>query len=94
MSVITSGQSYDHTSMVLVPVIAAFDTQGHIKPLYVRLNKEPCRISACWVGKSHSGIMTFHCKLMDGNYEKTLLLTFYPAEQIWGVSEKLFPGNV
>ena len=47
MSVITSSHSYDHTSMVLVPVIAAFDTQGHIKPLYVRLNKEPYRISAC-----------------------------------------------
>lgn len=90
MSVIASYHSYDHTSMVFVSVIASFDTQGHIVPLYVRLDKESYRISSCWASKCHSGIVEFHCKLIDGNYEKPLLLTYYPAEQVWGVPGCIF----
>ena len=34
---IVSYTSYDYKSMKVVPVIASFDTEGHIKPLYVRI---------------------------------------------------------
>ena len=45
MSQILSSNSHDYLPMQIVPVIASFNDDGQIKPLYVGINGERYKVS-------------------------------------------------
>lgn len=77
--------SYDYAPVDLVPVIASFDADGHIKPLYVRINGESFKIHSSWMKPSFSGTNVYHCKVIDHNCLKPLCITYHQAECTWTV---------
>lgn len=85
MSEIISYTSHDYTPITAVPVIASFDSCGHIAPLYVRISGQTYKIHSYWTNSRFRGQMEFHCKIVDNDMEKTLLLTYYKAEDVWGL---------
>ena len=85
MSAFISYTSFDGTVTAVIPVIASFDSKGHISPLYVRLGRSSYRISDYFVNSRYSGITEFRCKVRDGDTEKPLQLTYYSAENMWTV---------
>lgn len=69
-----------------VPVIASFDTQGRITPLYVRLHGEAHRILSYWVrNPQFLNVVDYSCKIEDNGFEKPLLLRYYYTESTWVV---------
>lgn len=46
MSQIVSYNSFDYKPIHTVPVIVSFDSQGHIAPLWVRINGQPYKVES------------------------------------------------
>ena len=82
---IVSYTSYDYKSMKVVPVIAYFDTEGHIKPLYVRIESNSYKIHSYWVKSCFVNVSEFHCQVLDGDILRPLVLSYYQSEGIWGI---------
>ena len=75
--------SFDFTNCTVVPVIASFDTTGHICPLYVRIEGISYKIQSYYVQSGYSHITEFRCKIIDGEIEKPIALSYYSAEGMW-----------
>lgn len=80
-----SNTSYDHTNIDIVSVIASFDTDGHIKPLYVRINEDSLKVHSSWLRPSFQNLMEFQCKVIDNNCLKPLILTYHKVENVWTI---------
>lgn len=87
MSPIVSYTSYDFNNATLVPVIASFDSEGHIMPLYVRINGESFKIRSAWQKPSFGSTSVFQCQIEDNGTIKPLLLTFHQRENVWAMSK-------
>lgn len=85
MTAHASYQSYDHSPIMIVPVISSFDTEGHVKPLYVRINGVSLKIHSFWLKPSFSGTIEFNCKVIDHGCLKPLALTFHKMEGVWSI---------
>lgn len=88
MSSITSYTSFDYLPVTAVPVIASFDSEGHIKPLYVRIGEYSCRVHSFWIKNTFSNITEFNCQIEDNGHLKPVLLTFYQRECVWTIPKK------
>lgn len=80
-----SNKSYDHIKNDIVSVIASFDSEGHIRPLYVRIGEEALKVRSSWLKPSFPGIFEFNCQVIDGEYIKPLILTYHPRESVWTI---------
>lgn len=78
-------RNFAYQSATIVPVIASFDSEGHIKPLYVGINGESYKIESCWASYNFRNIVDFKCKVIDGDYLKPLALTYYREEGMWTI---------
>jgi len=85
LAVIKSYQSFDWKPCTIVPVIASFDTEGHIRPLYVRINNASFRIESYWEKKSYANISEFMCHILDGDCMRAIALTYYHDSQTWTI---------
>lgn len=68
----------------VVPVLATYNTNGQIRPLYVRINGIVYKILTCqrWsTGEMPTDI--FRCTIADHGTKRMIILTFYPQETIW-----------
>lgn len=74
---------YDHLS--IVPVIAAFDCEGHIKPLYIRIGNESFQVHSSSVKSCYSGILEFDCRIIDRRHLRPLILTYFPQDRVWAM---------
>lgn len=72
-----------NTAYNMVPVIASFDSEGHVRPLYVRINEVSLKIYSSYEKPSFHGFMEFQCKVIDNNCLKPLILTYHKRENIW-----------
>lgn len=77
--------SFDYAPVEIVPVIASFDSQGHIAPLYVRINGLSLKVNSFWVSSTYHNIIEFKCKVIDHGYLKPLALTYHLAEGMWTI---------
>lgn len=77
--------SFDHTPNNIVPVIASFDSEGHIAPLYVRIDGLSLKVESYWTSSIFRNVVEFRCKVSDNGHLKPLLLCFYRQEGMWTI---------
>ena len=82
---IVSLNSHDYMPVDIIPVIASFNEEGQIKPLYVGINGERYKVQSYWVRRSFSNQIEFSCKLAFGETLQTLIITYYMNECIWTI---------
>lgn len=82
-------ESFDSSSMTVVPVIASFNTKGKIKPLYVRIGEQSLKIVSCWF-QNEVLVLKFHCKVQLDEYVKDIILIYHPAHFFWTVDSSYF----
>lgn len=85
MSQILSQNSHDYLSMQIIPVIASFNDEGQIKPLYVGINRKQYKVDSYWIRRSFSNQIEFHCRLLIENMLKPIIITYYLHECIWTI---------
>lgn len=85
MTQIVSHNSHDYMPVTIIPVIAAFNENGQIKPLYVGLNGERHKVHSYWVRRSFSNQIEFSCKVILGEIFQTMIITYYMNECIWTI---------
>ena len=85
MNQILSHNSHDYLPIQIVPVIASFNDEGQIRPLYVGINGERYKVESYWVRRSFSNQIEFQCKLIDQDMLKPVVLTYYQNECIWTI---------
>lgn len=89
MSYIFPIDSYAGDPIELVPVIASYDTEGHIKPLYVRINDDRYKVENYWIKYSCGNNIDYNCTLSrDGRIYK-LILTYHIRETAWSIPKYL-----
>lgn len=81
--------SFDKSSMTVVPVIASFDTKGKIKPLYVRIQEKSLRIVSCW-SRQEFLVIKYHCKVELDEYVNDIILIYHPEHSFWTVDSGYF----
>lgn len=87
----TDSQSYtsfDYEPVFMVPVIASFDAEGHIQPLYVRIMGERYKVHSYWVKTRYGDTIEFNCQLEYENRTMPVLLKYYQRESIWTVPKR------
>ncbi|MCI5504277.1 MAG: hypothetical protein SPI87_01430 [Anaerobutyricum sp.] len=77
--------SFDDKQVIMVPVIASFDTDGNILPLYVRIRGNSLKVQSSHIHHVSPNIIEFHCRVIDYNRLKPLALSYYQSEKIWGI---------
>lgn len=85
MSQILSQNSHDYLQMQIVPVIASFNDEGQIKPLYVGIDGERYKVQSYWIRRSFSNQIEFQCKLIVGDTLKIIIITYYLNECVWTI---------
>lgn len=85
MSQILSYNSHDYLSMQIVPVIASFNNEGQIRPLYIGINGERYKVDSYWVRRNFSNQIEYHCKLIIEDSLKSVIITYYLNECIWTI---------
>ena len=88
MSQILSQNSHDYLQMQTVPVIASFNDEGQIKPLYVGIDGERYKVHSYWVRRSFSHQIEFQCKLIVGDSLKIIIITYYLNECVWTIPDR------
>lgn len=83
MTSVTSHTSYDFKPHTIVPVIASFNSEGHVKPLYVRIGGLSLKVHSSWLKPSFGNILEFHCMVIDDNCLKPLILSYHQMESVW-----------
>lgn len=71
-----------------VSVIATFDSEGHVKPLYVRMGDASLKVANSWISSSRFDVIEYQCQVEDGEYLKPLTLTYYVRETVWRTPKK------
>lgn len=68
-----------------VPVIASFDSEGRISPLYIRINGESHKVHSFWQRPSFMNTVEFSCQIEDNGILKSLNLVYRIKECIWAI---------
>ncbi len=85
MGMKVSYTNFDYEPVYTVPVIASFDAEGHIKPLYVRVGEERYKVSSYWVKNRFSHAVEFNCQLQKDDRLIPTLLKYYQQESVWTI---------
>lgn len=75
----------DSPNLQIVSVIAAFDADGNIKPLYVRIGEESLKVYSVSIKHKYNGIIDYRCQVIDGDYLKPIDLTYHAREYLWTI---------
>jgi len=86
MSGYSSSMPFDLAPSDIVPVIASFDKQGKIKPLYVRLGSESYKINDSFCQNEYINTIYFRCHIIDNGYLKPLVLIYYRSCNMWSIN--------
>ena len=90
MSYVFPIDSYGGDPIELVPVIASYDTKGHIKPLYVRIKNEKYRVENYWIKSvNFSNNIDYNVTLSKDNRTYKLILTYHIRETAWSIPKYL-----
>ena len=82
-----SYNSFDLENVIFVPVIVTFDTSGHIRPLYVRLDGSSCKVESCWLKPGFARRYDFMCKIACHDTLVPIVLSYHVDEQVWTIPQ-------
>ncbi len=88
MGATISYTSYDYRPGTIVPVIASFDAEGHIKPLYVRIQGGSYKVASYHIKCRFSNTLEFNCQIETEHGTIPVLLSYHQAEGVW-----MLPGQ-
>lgn len=71
-----------------LPVICSFDSEGNIKPMYIRIGKDAFKVASSYVKESYAHAIVFQCEVFDNGKSKPLRLEYRNREHVW-----LIPKN-
>ena len=78
--------SYDYKPVDIVPVIASFDSDGHIKPLWIRIGTNAYKVDSCWrQNDMNCSIIRYNCKLQDNDFLRPLSICYHQEECVWTI---------
>ena len=80
-----SKTTYDYTDCMIVPVIASFDRDGHVRPLYVGINGESLKVHSCWMKPDYFNCLDLNCKVIYNDCLKPVVLSYHKEEDIWTI---------
>jgi len=89
MSYVFPLESYGGDPIELVPVIASYDGQGHIKPLFVRINDNKYKIESSWIKYGSVNTIDFHATLSMDDRAYVIVLTYHIRECVWTIPKYL-----
>ena len=78
-----SYNNHDIRKVTVVPVIASFDSEGHIKPLYVRIDGLSCKVLSYRVKSTFINFVAFNCMVQVEDFAKPVTLTYFIDETLW-----------
>lgn len=73
----------DCTHLKVVPVIATYDGNGNILPLYVRIGEETFKIYNAYVSESNFRILTFKGEVMVQDAVRPIKLSYFINDLTW-----------
>ena len=82
-------ENYNYNPIEIVPVIATYDTEGNLKPIYVRLNGDSLKVDTYLVKASEESDMDFYCTLSRNDCRMRLILTYHAKETVWTITNRL-----
>jgi len=83
MSYVFPLESYGGDPVEVIPVIASYDGEGHIKPLYVRIRNDRYKVESCWVKSDSLNNVDYHCKLSLDAHIYVIVITYHIRECVW-----------
>lgn len=89
MSGTVSYTNFDFDAVTVVPVIASFDSEGRIAPLYVRILGNSYKIDSFGERLRYANVTEFNCRIIDRGYIKPLKLTYHAEMGIWTIPAPL-----
>lgn len=69
----------------LVSVIASYDCDRNIRPLYLRIGNDALKIHNSVIIEDTSTLLTFRCEVMNGDIVKIVNLTYFSNERLWAL---------
>ena len=66
-----------------VPIICSFDSEGHMRPMYIRINGEAFKICSSCEKFSYANAAVFQCQVDDHGTLKPLTLEYRYREHLW-----------
>ena len=89
-NIYSNPQAGSHIQETIVPVIATFDTEGYVLPLYIRINGESFRVTSSNMIQQDFAISRFKCFINDAGRFKSLNLSYHPDRGIWTIDKQRF----
>ncbi len=86
---IKTNPSSSFNSILTVPVIAGFDTDGHIIPLLVKLENERYDILSYYLKRSTATKREFIIYVVINNIKISMSLTYFVPEEVWGIPQEI-----
>lgn len=83
----------DCTHLKVVPVIATYDGNGNILPLYVRIGEESFKIYNAYVSESTYRILTFKGEVMVQDAVRPIKLSYFMNDLIWCIPKNQSPKS-
>lgn len=85
---IISHNSYDFLEATVVPVIASFNSDSKIAPLYIKIAGETYKIHSFTERQQETWSLHFYvfdCKIVVYNQIKSIELTYRTNERLWTI---------
>ncbi len=86
---IVTKDNYDGMGVKKISVIASFDKNGFVYPLYVRLGEDSCKVHSFKLKSETNSLKIFSCNVIFENEVKPLTLTFHRNDNIWTIPENI-----
>lgn len=67
----------------VVPVIASYDADGHVRPLYVRIEETAYKVYNPTIVSTNQWLINFKCEIYDCDVIKTIMLSYNINELTW-----------
>ena len=82
--------TFDCDHRKIVTAIATFDTQGHVKPVYIGIDGVSYKVHSAWMQPSFKNHLTFHCEIIDGDRIKPIDLSYHKTEDVWSIPKYFY----
>ena len=80
-----SRNSFDYKECIKVPVIAGFDKDGTVMPIYVKIEGKKYKVEEYQSKMKFAGITEYRCSVSYKDIRMPLELSYYSNESIWTI---------